>query len=36
MSMIKKILLFFAFIFISNTSIVFAEDLKKIGKFKDW
>ena len=36
MSMIKKILLFFAFIFISNNHIVFAEDLKKIGKFKDW
>ena len=36
MPMIKKILLFFAFIFISNTSVVFAEDLKKIGKFKDW
>ena len=36
MSMIKKILFFFAFIFILNNSIVFAEDLKKIGKFKDW
>ena len=36
MSLIKKILFFFAFIFILNNSIVFAEDLKKIGKFKDW
>ena len=36
MSLIKKILLFSIFILFIATSKVFAEDLKKIGKYKDW
>ena len=36
MSIIKKILFFISFILIISTSKTFAEDLKKVGKFKDW
>ena len=36
MSLIKKILLFSIFILFIAISKVFAEDLKKIGKYKDW
>ena len=36
MSVIKKILFLSIFILISSASKTFAEDLKKIGKFKDW
>jgi|TARA_E500000178_G_C16916415_1_gene705111 hypothetical protein len=34
--MIKKILFFLTFIFFILTFQTFAEDLKKVGKFKDW
>ena len=36
MSLIKKILFLSIFILITSLSKTFAEDLKKIGKFKDW
>ena len=36
MSIIKKILLLSIFITIISVSNSFAEDLKKVGKFKDW
>ena len=36
MSLIKKTLVFSIIIFIALFSKSFAEDLKKIGKFKDW
>ena len=36
MSIIKKILFLFTFILTISGSKIFAEDLKKIGKFKDW
>ena len=36
MSIIKKILYFSMLMLILNISNTFAEDLKKIGKYKDW
>ena len=36
MSIIKKILLLSIFVLILLGSKTFAEDLKKVGKFKDW
>jgi hypothetical protein len=36
MSIIKKILFLSIFILIVSASKTFAEDLKKVGKFKDW
>ena len=36
MSIINKIILFFFSIFIFSATFVSAEELKKIGKFKDW
>ena len=36
MSIIKKILFLSIFILIISVSKTFAEDLKKVGKFKDW
>ena len=36
MSLIKKIVIFFFSIFIFSITYVSAEELKKIGKFKDW
>ena len=36
MSIIKKIFLLSTFILIISLSNTFAEDLKKVGKFKDW
>jgi len=36
MPIIKKILLFSFIILISGISKTFAEDLKKVGKYKDW
>ena len=36
MSIIKKILLFLSIIFISSYSQISAEEIKKIGKYKDW
>ena len=36
MSIIKKTIIFFFSIFISSATFVSAEELKKIGKFKDW
>ena len=36
MSLIKKTLLFLIIFLIATLSNVFASDLKKIGKFKDW
>ena len=36
MSIIKKIFLLSTFILIISLSKTFAEDLKKVGKFKDW
>ena len=36
MSIIKKILFLSIFILIITASNIFAEDLKKVGKFKDW
>ena len=36
MSIIKKILFLSIFILIITASNTFAEDLKKVGKFKDW
>ena len=36
MSMIKKILFFSMILLIVSLSKTFAEDLKKVGKFKDW
>ena len=36
MSLIKKILFLSIFILIISVSKTFAEDLKKVGKFKDW
>ena len=36
MSIIKKIIIFFFSIFIFSATFVSAEELKKIGKFKDW
>ena len=36
MSMIKKILLFFVIIFTSSMTLISANDLKKVGKYKDW
>ena len=34
--MIKKILLFSIFILFLSFSKAFSEDIKKVGKFKDW
>ena len=36
MSLIKKILLFLPIIFLSSLSQLSAEEIKKIGKYKDW
>ncbi len=36
MSLIKKTIIYFLTIFFTLISIVSAEDLKKVGKFKDW
>ena len=36
MSIIKKIILYSILISVMSVSKTFAEDLKKIGKFKDW
>ena len=36
MSLIKKVLYLSIIIFIISVSKTFAEDLKKVGKFKDW
>ena len=36
MSLIKKILSITIIIFLASFTKVFAEDLKKVGKFKDW
>ncbi len=36
MSLIKKKIIFFCTIFIFSTTFVSANELKKIGKFKDW
>ena len=36
MSIISKTITFFYFIFIFSVTFVSAEELKKIGKFKDW
>ena len=36
MSLIKKILSITIIVFFASLSKVFAEDLKKVGKFKDW
>jgi len=36
MSIINRTIIFFFSIFIFSTSFVSAEELKKIGKFKDW
>ena len=36
MSIISKTITFFYFIFIFSATFVYAEELKKIGKFKDW
>ena len=36
MSIIKKITFLSIFILIISISNTFAEDLKKVGKFKDW
>ena len=36
MPLIKKILSITIIVFIASLSKVFAEDLKKVGKFKDW
>ena len=36
MSLIKKIIFFSIFTSIISFSNTFAEDLKKVGKFKDW
>ena len=36
MPLIKKTIILFICIFIFSTTIVYAEELKKIGKFKDW
>ena len=36
MPIIKKILLFSFIVLISSISKTFAEDLKKVGKYKDW
>ena len=36
MSLIKKTIIFFFSITIFSSTLVYAEELKKIGKFKDW
>ena len=36
MSIIKKIIFFSIFVSIISISNIFAENLKKVGKFKDW
>ena len=36
MSMIKKILIFLPIVFVFSINQSFAEDIKKIGKYKDW
>ena len=36
MSIIKKILIFCPIVFILSINQLFAEDIKKIGKYKDW
>jgi hypothetical protein len=36
MSIIKKIILFLPIIFLSSVSLSSAEEIKKIGKYKDW
>ena len=36
MPIIYRTIIFFISIFIFSTTFVFAEELKKIGKFKDW
>ena len=36
MSLIKKILSIAIIVFLASLTKVFAEDLKKVGKFKDW
>ena len=36
MSLIKNTLIGFFLLFFLNTTLVYSEELKKIGKFKDW
>ena len=36
MSLIKKIILLFPLIFFSSLNLLSAEEIKKIGKYKDW
>ena len=36
MSIIKKIIIILPFIFLSNLSQSYSEEIKKVGKFKDW
>ena len=36
MSIIKKVIFLSVFITIISTANSFAEDIKKVGKFKDW
>ena len=36
MSLIKKVFFFLFFILIITVSKSFAEDIKKVGKYKDW
>ena len=36
MSLIKKIIIFFGIFFITGINQLLAEEIKKIGKFKDW
>ena len=36
MSIINRVIILFISIFVFSTTFVFAEELKKIGKYKDW
>ena len=36
MSLIKRIIIFFLTIYVFSATFLSAEELKKIGKFKDW
>ena len=36
MSLIKKILIFFTILFFASLNQLQAQEVKKIGKFKDW
>ena len=36
MSIIKKILPLFVIVLVTSVSKVYAQDLKKVGKYKDW